>query len=187
MYDLTTLDGGYYAKGGSDLIEGAKKWVSANQTYTLVLLAILIVLVIGLALGYIKPYKERLISGARASIGVGGSNRSDYGTAGDMIIRPNYGGESMTSGEARSRHLGADAYGDGYSARGLSLGQSALPPPQFVATTNAPSVIPGNDCRDNLANGNEAYAWRVQQAYGGEKTESFGLNDSGLTRAMAGL
>lgn len=167
MYDLTTLDGGYYATGGmTESFKPLTDAVKSNPGWSTILIAVLVVLVVALFFGYISTYKkEGLISGARASIGIGGSGRGDWGNPGDMVLAPNYGSESMD--------LPQQALARG--VRGLSVESANV----------ASAVVSGQPCAMTIANEDDAYAWRVNQAKNMDK-ETFGLDDNKLTKAMTG-
>jgi hypothetical protein len=161
MYDLTTLDGGYYATGGGNPFASVVDLVGKHKLYATILIAVLVVLVLALFFGYVATYKkEGLISGARASIGIGGSGRGDWGNPGDMVIAPNYGSESMSVSSLEAR-----------KARGLAVESANV----------AAAVVPGQPCSMTIANEEDAFAWRLNAA-----REKFGVDDNKLTKAMSG-
>lgn len=167
MYDLTQFSGdGYYAVGGDSPIDKVKTMAVANINIVLALIVVLVILVVALFFGYIAPRKEGLISGSMASLGIGGSQRSDYGTPGDMVIVPNYSSAEGFDGEVSEQSKAARV------ARDLSV----------MSPNQAAAVIAGQPCNKSILTTDDAYAWMGQVA-----RENYAQpNDAQLTASMKG-
>ncbi len=166
MYDLTQFSGdGYYAVGGDSAVEKVKNYATANINLVLALVIVLVVLVIALYLGYISPRKEGLISGSMASLGVGGAQRSDYGTPGDMVIVPNW-----------SSAEGFDGVPEQSKAARLARDLSVMSPNEAAA------VIAGQPCSKSILTEEDAYAWMNKTA----REDYAQPNDAQLTASMKG-
>jgi hypothetical protein len=175
MYDLSQFSGdGYYAVGGDTPLQQVRTYATANINLVLALVVVLVVLVIALFLGYLAPYKkEGLISGSMASLGIGGSQRSDYGTPGDMVIVPNYGSSEGFASDGLVRQ-----------AKGLGA----------MSANEAAAVIAGQPCSKTILTSDDAWGWMHKTAWEGESEQGGGQgkekyaqpNDAQLTASMKG-